>query len=226
MTTYTVRPGDTLAHIAHTLYGTSRTWQELADAAGLDNPHLLEVGERLEFPDRWPMRPRAPLDHEIDFPFLEFGTLYPRGYYAGVPHPGVDMSQQFKSPVYAAGHGIVCVSRYDPQGYGYYVMIEHLTTTGGPAWTLYGHFYPLDLALPGDRVTAETVIGHEGKSGNSGGIPHVHFEVKRTPELGLYGRLTPDNLRDYYHSPREWLADPEVLIVPTQCWGCPGRGCV
>lgn len=166
--------------------------------------------------------PRPPLA-TTETPYYEYGDLYEYGDWEGRPHPGVDFHEREGAHVYAAGEGIVRVSQDDPRGYGQYMVVEHLTTRG-LVWTLYAHLslrrFGAGAVLRGEDI----LIGFEGHTGYSDNLSHVHYEVKRTPQLGLYARLTADNLDEYYHSPRQWLNDPEVWIVPVDCWTCEMRG--
>jgi murein DD-endopeptidase MepM/ murein hydrolase activator NlpD len=220
---YTVQSGDTLFGVTYRLFGYRRTWQEWAEYAGID-PHRLEVGQRIPYPDRWPVRPRYPLGVR-ETQYYEYGDIYAPGPHGGKPHPGVDFHEREGARVYAPGEGIVVADGDDPGGYGYYTVIEHLTTQG-PRWVLIAHLTIRGRWRIGDTIRAEDLcVGWEGTSGNSGNLSHVHYEVKLTDELELYSKLTPGNLDDYYISPRAWLDSPDTLIVPTSCWGCPGREC-
>ena len=55
---------------------------------------------------------------------------------------------------------------------------------GGFAW--YEHLGEGTIAVrPNDRVDAGTPIAKIGASGNTGGAPHLHFELTDSPEKGL-----------------------------------------
>ncbi len=47
---YTLRPGDTLMHIAFELYGDTSRWRIIAEANGIDNPRKLTPGQVLVIP--------------------------------------------------------------------------------------------------------------------------------------------------------------------------------
>ncbi len=53
-------------------------------------------------------------------------------------HTGMDMTQYFGAPVYAAAAGTVKFSGYDRSGFGDHVIIDH----GGGLETIYGHMGP------------------------------------------------------------------------------------
>ena len=50
--TWTVKPGDTLSHIAHQVYGKASRWHAIFDANRdqLDNPDLIHPGQVLKLP--------------------------------------------------------------------------------------------------------------------------------------------------------------------------------
>lgn len=48
--THTVKSGETLSSISNTFYGTPTRWKALADANGICNPDLIQVGQRLKIP--------------------------------------------------------------------------------------------------------------------------------------------------------------------------------
>jgi hypothetical protein len=97
-------------------------------------------------------------------------------------------------------------------------MIEHtLAGSGAQVFSLYGHlqYDNSDFQTPavGTRLKGEDIqIGLEGRTGRAGPWFHVHFEVKRTPELGLYTMITEHNLRDYFYDPYVFL--PEHAFLP------------
>ncbi|HEV2014576.1 MAG TPA: peptidoglycan DD-metalloendopeptidase family protein [Candidatus Dormibacteraeota bacterium] len=92
-------------------------------------------------------------------------------------HSGIDIANDYGTPVHAADGGIVhdftmgCTWGGGLCGYGHYVVIVH----AGGFTTLYGHLSGYAVA-DGVQVDKDTVIGYEGSTGNSSG-PHVHFEI-------------------------------------------------
>ena len=92
-------------------------------------------------------------------------------------HTGIDIANDWGTPVHAADGGIAhnltmgCLWGGGLCGFGRYVIIVH----AGGFTTLYGHLsnWAVD---DGSVVSAGEVIGYEGSSGNSTG-PHLHFEI-------------------------------------------------
>ena len=89
-------------------------------------------------------------------------------------HKGMDIAVPWGTPVVAAADGqVIEANNYDSWGYswGYYVLIYH----NGTYSTRYAHLSSVAVST-GQYVTAGTVIGYEGDTGNVTG-PHLHFEV-------------------------------------------------
>lgn len=100
-------------------------------------------------------------------PRLLLTTLFRSG------HPGIDMSTELGTPIYAASSGVVSATGSSIWAYGKVVTIDH-----GDGWqSMYAHMSRIDVKV-GDYVTQATVIGAVGSTGNSTG-PHVHFEVHK-----------------------------------------------
>ena len=47
---YTVAPGDTLSKISQQFYGSPNHYMKIAEANGIDNPNLIQVGQELDIP--------------------------------------------------------------------------------------------------------------------------------------------------------------------------------
>ena len=88
----------------------------------------------------------------------------------GRVHEGVDLAAADRTPIVAAGAGVV-VSAGLAEGYGNAVLIDH----GNGYLTHYGHLSAITVTV-GQHVTAGQQIGNEGSTGHSTG-PHLHFEV-------------------------------------------------
>lgn len=103
------------------------------------------------------------------------GVTYISAGFNGYPgHKGLDIAGAYGTPVVAAEDGTVIVANnYDSWGdsWGYYVLIYHNSTYT----TRYAHLSSVAVSQ-GQYVTAGTVVGYEGATGNVTG-PHLHFEV-------------------------------------------------
>jgi murein DD-endopeptidase MepM/ murein hydrolase activator NlpD len=92
-------------------------------------------------------------------------------------HSGIDIANDYGTPIHAADGGIVhnytmaCTYGGGLCGYGRYVVIVH----AGGFTSLYGHLSGWAVG-DGVQVDKDTVIGYEGSTGNSTG-PHLHFEI-------------------------------------------------
>ncbi len=86
----------------------------------------------------------------------------------GRSHMGVDMLASIGTPAVAPVSGTVTHRWNDVGGHSY-----HLNGDDG------NYYYGTHLSAYGasGRVTAGTVIGYVGDTGNAAGIPHLHFEI-------------------------------------------------
>ena len=121
-------------------------------------------------------------------------------------HSGIDIADDYYTPVVASAPGVVTHAGWI-DGYGNAVIIEH---EGG--WsTLYGHFAEIHVTA-GQTVGAGQLIGGQGSTGNSTG-PHCHFEIRDpsgtpvdpalfVPELG--GAVSPHGGADFEGQYKDW----------------------
>jgi murein DD-endopeptidase MepM/ murein hydrolase activator NlpD len=86
-------------------------------------------------------------------------------------HAGIDIANDFGSPVRATADGVVAFSGWEG-GYGKLVVLDH----GNGLRTLYGHNSALKVSV-GQRIRRGTVISLMGSTGESTG-PHCHYEVR------------------------------------------------
>ena len=109
--------------------------------------------------------------YELSAGFGSGGSRWANG------HTGQDFAVPIGTPVRAVGAGrVVKVSCGGP--FGIEVVIEH----PGGYYTQYAHLAAVTVDQ-GDAVEVGQWIGQSGTSGNSTG-PHLHFEVRVTPETG------------------------------------------
>ena len=121
-------------------------------------------------------------------------------------HSGIDIADDYYTPVVASAPGVVTHAGWI-DGYGNAVIIEH---EGG--WsTLYGHFAEIHV-MAGQTVSAGQLIGGQGSTGNSTGA-HCHFEIRDpsgtpvdpalfVPELG--GAVSPHGGADFEGQYKDW----------------------
>jgi murein DD-endopeptidase MepM/ murein hydrolase activator NlpD len=91
-------------------------------------------------------------------------------------HPGVDLSVNPGTPVYAADSGVVVFAGRHSGGYGTLIILDH----GSDATTYYAHLLSRYVEC-GQSVTRGEAIGEVGSTGFSSGA-HLHFEVRREHE--------------------------------------------
>jgi murein DD-endopeptidase MepM/ murein hydrolase activator NlpD len=102
------------------------------------------------------------------------GGHFVRGKHGSICRNGVDISDKLGTPVYAAGPGVVSISKMGGYngGAGNYVVISH-TDIG--ARSIYAHLQKA-TAIVGSTVNKGDLVGYLGSTGHSTG-PHLHFEV-------------------------------------------------
>ncbi|KUO21545.1 M23 family metallopeptidase [Streptomyces dysideae] len=92
-------------------------------------------------------------------------------------HTGQDFAVPIGTPVRAVGAGRV--AKVSCGGaFGIEIVVQH----AGGYYTQYAHLAAVSVDQ-GERVSTGQRIGQSGTTGNSTG-PHLHFEVRVTPELG------------------------------------------
>ena len=87
-------------------------------------------------------------------------------------HPGIDIANDFGTPIVATADGIVTDAGWNSGGYGNKVDIDH----GNGIMTRYGHAQAVAVSA-GQYVRRGQVIAYMGSTGFSTG-PHVHYEVR------------------------------------------------
>ncbi|MEG6584418.1 M23 family metallopeptidase [Dendrosporobacter sp. 1207_IL3150] len=86
-------------------------------------------------------------------------------------HPGIDIANDYGTPIYATAAGNVAFSGWFG-GYGKLVKLDH----GNGIESLYGH-NSLNLVDEGEWVQKGQIIAYMGSTGNSTGS-HVHYEIR------------------------------------------------
>ncbi len=90
-------------------------------------------------------------------------------YWSG--HPGIDLTTDFRQPVFASDSGTVVFSGWDDTGYGNFIVIDH----GNGFQTTYGH-NEANLVATGQTVVKGQQIAESGNTGNSTGN-HLDFRI-------------------------------------------------
>jgi murein DD-endopeptidase MepM/ murein hydrolase activator NlpD len=86
-------------------------------------------------------------------------------------HPGIDIANDYGTPIVATASGVVIYSSWY-SGYGQLVQIDH----GNGIVTMYGHCSQIIVNV-GDRVKKGDLIAYMGSTGYSTGT-HVHYEIR------------------------------------------------
>lgn len=86
-------------------------------------------------------------------------------------HPGLDLPDPYGAPVKSSAPGTVVEVDTNWFGYGKSVVINHVDNYA----SRYAHLSKINVKV-GDKVTANTVIGNVGSTGQSTGN-HLHFEI-------------------------------------------------
>ena len=92
-------------------------------------------------------------------------------------HPGIDIADDYGTPIVATASGTVTAAGWNSGGYGNMVDIDH----GNGIWTRYGHAEAVAVSV-GETVQKGQIIAYMGSTGFSTG-PHVHYEVHVNGEL-------------------------------------------
>ena len=90
----------------------------------------------------------------------------------GRMHKGLDIKVYIGDTIRSAFNGKVRIVRYEPAGYGKYIVIRH----NNGLETIYGHLSK-QLVVENQEVRAGEVIGLGGNTGRSTGS-HLHFETR------------------------------------------------
>ena len=88
-------------------------------------------------------------------------------------HPGVDLSAEPGTPIFAADSGVVVFAGWHTGGYGNMVILDH----GNGFTTYYAHMNARYVEC-GQSVRQGETIGEVGSTGASTGA-HLHFEVRK-----------------------------------------------
>jgi len=87
-------------------------------------------------------------------------------------HKGIDIAYRKGTPIICTADGKVVEKKYEPMGFGHYILIRH-------KYGFYTKYAHLDTVLvkEGETVSQGQKIGTMGSTGLSTG-PHLHYEVR------------------------------------------------
>lgn len=104
-------------------------------------------------------------------------------------HNAIDFDCRLGDPIYAVASGTVVETGYQPDGFGYYIILNH-----GTLYSLYAHLKSAPIKDKG-YVAKGTVIGFAGSTGHSTGC-HLHLEIYNEKNKSQ----VTDPLMTYYKS--------------------------
>ena len=129
----------------------------------------------------------------------------------GRQHKGLDIKVYIGDTIRAAFSGKIRIVRYEPRGYGKYVVIRHANGLE----TIYGHMSK-QLVVENQEVKAGEPIGLGGNTGRSTGS-HLHFEtrlcgVALNPAL-MFDFRNQDVVGDFYMFRRSKYASESAMAT-------------
>lgn len=141
------------------------------------------------------------LDRKWKMPLDEHNTITSSfGHRGSRFHYGSDLRVSIGDTVRSVFDGIIRIKKYNPGGYGNYVMVRHHNGLE----TLYGHLSEHKVQV-GQLVKAGECIGLAGNTGRSSG-PHLHFEVRYKGNA-----INPTHIFDFEN---ESITDFTFLLNP------------
>ncbi len=173
-----------LQSIAALMEDSTESLQKIADL-------LVTHGELLvELPSLWPLQGGK---GRITNPFGPSVHPFTKKWYL---HLGTDIAFHRGWTILATADGKVVENRFEPMGFGNYIVIRHKYGF----YTKYGHLDRV-YVQEGDTVTQGQKIGLLGSTGLSTG-PHLHYEVRigsQVVDPERYLSITKDvsNIREY-----------------------------
>lgn len=129
------------------------------------------------------------LEHSWSPPLEDMHVTSDFGFRGYRWHYGTDIRLKTGDSVRTVFDGIVRIKKYDPRGYGYYLLVRHKNGLE----TLYGHLSK-QMVEVGDEIKAGDVIGLGGSTGRSSG-PHLHFEFRYQGNP-----VNPGEIYDFKHN--------------------------
>lgn len=109
--------------------------------------------------------------------YIVTAMFYDKEYYkiVGNNHSGFDIGAPEGNAIVSMADGVVSIAKFNNDGYGNYVLVDHGNSDGYTYATLYAHASALNVTA-GQVVTKGQKIATSGNTGFSTGA-HVHIEV-------------------------------------------------
>ena len=127
-------------------------------------------------------------------------------------HTGTDIGVSTGNKVVAMDSGKVVVCKYNYNGYGLYIVIDHgIGDDGYKYMTLYGHLSSTNVKV-GQVVTKGEQIALSGNSGFSTG-PHLHFEIDKAKN-GTMWSVDPMTYFSGSNAPFMYLSYGKYISYP------------
>jgi murein DD-endopeptidase MepM/ murein hydrolase activator NlpD len=128
---------------------------------------LISQGELLqELPTLWPLQG---VRGRITNYFGPAEHPFTRKWYL---HKGIDIAYRIGTPVICTADGKVVEKKYEPMGFGHYIVVRHKYGF----YTKYAHLQTVSVK-EGELVSQGQKVGTLGNTGLSTG-PHLHYEVR------------------------------------------------
>jgi murein DD-endopeptidase MepM/ murein hydrolase activator NlpD len=163
-----------------------------------------------------------------------------KGRHVGNDYQSTDRIKNPNPPVFASTNGVVINSGTQYRngkidGYGNYVLVEYkpsaLPTSirnlpeyndSNSIYAMYGHLLNSmkDVLPPGTSVTPGMQIGTMGASGNSGGVTHLHLELRfgdNSDKNKAMANLYADG-GDWYEVDKLPPMDPALVFTARDTW--------
>ncbi len=157
----------------------------------------------------------------ISFGGQDFGVYRSRyeKHHAGEDWGGPNgRSNNFGTPVYSIGHGLVTYAH--PEGWNRdkgVIIIQHTFTDGSSILSFYGHLDPPSVIIePGDCVTRGEQIGAIGRPRTP---PHLHFEIRtHMPYTPGPGYWSEDPTTAGWLPPSQTIWEQRISSSPNVDW--------
>jgi murein DD-endopeptidase MepM/ murein hydrolase activator NlpD len=149
-------------------------WEDIAARNRLRSGGPLRPGQELRIPEPSATRTLAPVAQPMTRFVWPVEGVVRRGFAGGRrKHDGIDIVAVAGQPVRAITEGRVLFAGFEPQEYGYLVIVDH-----GHGWlSAYAHLSRITVR-EGTRLRAGQRLGEVGRTGHTD-HDELHFELRR-----------------------------------------------